>query len=210
MKKFCIAFWLILSSAMILAQQQGIIDNRDEIRTLFGRNRSNGGYGALSMMYSNIGGENALVLGAHGSWVINHGFALGLGGNGFINEAHFDATLNENVCLAGGYGGLIFEPIIAPRFPVHLSIPILLGIGGVAYSVTDYESFDYSGASYVEDTGVFLVAEPGIEVELNLLKYFRLALGGYYRYTSDMSLMNTEKDALNGLSFGLALKFGRF
>ncbi|MEZ4999253.1 MAG: hypothetical protein R2727_00695 [Bacteroidales bacterium] len=78
----------------------------DQIRTLFGRHRSNGGYGAFWMGYSIVDERHALQFGGRGSWVIQHSFAIGFGGTGFINENHYDAILDKNVFLTGGYGGL--------------------------------------------------------------------------------------------------------
>ncbi|UCH13322.1 MAG: hypothetical protein JSV22_09415 [Bacteroidales bacterium] len=180
----------------------------DEIITLIGRSDEIGGYGGLSVLYSQIDSKDAFVFGARGGLIMGHMFSLGIGGAGFVNDSHLDNMLGRNVSLAGGYGGMFFEPIILPRFPVHLSIPVLIGIGGVAYASVDIREWeeDY----FVEDSETFLVAEPGIEVEMNITRFFRFTMGAYYRYTSEIELMNTEGDVLNGFSFGVNFKFGKF
>ncbi len=38
----------------------------------------------------------------------------------------------------------------------------------------------------------------------------RLAVGGYYRYTSDLNLADTDTKVLDGFSVGLTMKFGKF
>jgi len=186
-----------------------------EFKTLFGdRDISHGGYGALTIDYSQIDSKDAILIGARGAWVIGHGIALGIAGSGFMNDYSWNPALagGRNVNLSGGYGGLFIEPIILPKFPVHFSIPVLIGAGGIAYTSTynpypyDYENFDL----FVEDaTGYFLV-EPGIELELNVVRFFRLAIGGYYRFTSNIQLYDTPEDVLNGWSVGMTLKFGKF
>ena len=79
----------------------------------------------------------------------------------------------------------LIEPIIAPKIPVHISVPVLLGVGGVAYGVTRY---DYYWENVVENSDVFFIADIGLEVELNLVSFFRLTLGAYYRYTNDINV----------------------
>ncbi len=218
MKKIvCLNLVILLSINLSFSQseekKQKIKD--DEIKTIFGRNRSNGGYGAFSITYSEIDHKNAIQFGGRGAWIIDHSLAIGFGGTGFLNDYHYDAILDQNVNLAGGYGGLYIEPILAPRFPFHISFPILLGVGGIAYTTDNYNN-DYWD-NYIEDTDVFLIAEPGVELEFNILKYFRIALGAYYRYTSDVSLeykstgeQYVGEDVLHGLSMGITFKFGKF
>ncbi len=57
---------------------------------------------------------------------------MGFGGTGFINDISYNNAENQYTNLTGGYGGLLLEPIILPWFPVHVSLPILFGAGGIA------------------------------------------------------------------------------
>ncbi|MBA7520756.1 hypothetical protein ES705_12853 [subsurface metagenome] len=217
MKKLTYLILAILISINICYSQSEEKKQRikdDEIKTIFGRNRTNGGYGAFSITYSEIDHKDAIQFGGRGAWIIDHSLAIGFGGTGFLNDYNYDAILDQNVNLAGGYGGLYIEPILAPRFPFHISFPILLGVGGIAYTSDNYTG-DHRD-NYIEDTDVFLIAEPGVELEFNILKYFRIALGAYYRYTSNISLEKSPgeqfvgKDVLHGLSMGITFKFGKF
>lgn len=212
-KAILITILIYLALPLLNAQEEDAANN--EFKTLFGdRDISHGGYGALTINYSQIDSKDAVLIGARGAWVIGHGFALGIAGSGFINDYSYNPALagGRNVNLTGGYGGLLLEPIILPRFPVHISVPVLIGAGGIAYTSTwnpypyDYENFDL----LVEDATGYLVLEPGIEVEINVVRFFRLALGGYYRYTSTIQLYDTPENVLNGWSAGLSLKFGKF
>lgn len=196
-------------------QQQKQAQASNEFKTLFGdRHVSHGGYGALTINYSQIDSKDAILIGARGAWVIGHGFALGFAGNGFLNDYSWNPAIagGRNVNLTGGYGGLLLEPIILPKFPVHISIPIVIGAGGIAYTSTfnpypyDYEDFEL----FVEDAAAYFVVEPGVELEFNVVRFFRLAVGGYYRFTSDIRMYDTPEDVLNGWSVGITLKFGKF
>ena len=205
---------LILALAIVtfVAGAQDTYQN-DEIRTVFSRNRSNGGYGAFSMAYSQIDGRDAFVAGGRGAFIFDHSFAIGLAGYGFVNNfsSYYYEHPNNKLSLAGGYGGLFVEPIVAGKSPVHLSFPILFGMGGI--SQFDPYYWDYwEAADPVRnyDYDVYFVIEPAIELEFNLARFFRTAAYVSYRYTSNIKMYETDKDVLNGLNFGLTFKFGKF
>ena len=64
MKKIFLLIVMLASVSTIFAQDDY---QNDEIKTLFSKNRSNGGYGAFTISYSNIGGQDALVTGGRGA-----------------------------------------------------------------------------------------------------------------------------------------------
>jgi hypothetical protein len=202
---------LITGNAYSQENKKDSTKRADEIKTIFGNKKvSHGGYGALTIGYSLIDGQDAFITGGRGSWVIGHSFALGLGGIGFANDLYINNSPgSQKYSLEGGYGGLILEPILLPKFPVHLSFPILLGAGGVAYINSQYND-NFNNDFYVEDSDAFLVAEPGIEIEMNLLKFVRLAVGASYRFTSDVHLALKPSNVLNGYNATFTLKFGKF
>lgn len=198
---------------------------QDEMKTVFGGGDGkidHGGYGALTFGYTTIDGESALLMGGRGGWLINHHFTLGLAGYGFFNnlEQQSDELEYKDYMVAGGYGGLFLEAIIAPNYPVHLAIPLVIGAGGV--SAYDPSYWDYNSSSYYYDynTSAFFVIEPGLEVELNIVKFFRLSLGANYRWTSNINLeysydvaeepYKLPTDILNGFTYHMTLKFGWF
>lgn len=183
----------------------------DEMQTLFGKRRSNGGYGAISMGYSTIDNKHSFHFGARGAWVIQHSFAVGFGGTGFLNEYHYDVNLDQDVFLTGGYGGLYLEPIIFPKFPVHISFPILIGAGGISFVSYNDEYWD---ANFVEDHEAFMIIEPGIDLELNLTRFMRLGLGATYRLPTAFEFNtpgnSASSQSLKGITYNLTFKFGSF
>ncbi len=204
MKKVLLIIMIMLISFSIFSQ-----NDQEEYRTLFSKGRvSHGAYGGLSINYSQMDGQGALILGARGGWIIDHGFSIGFAGYGFANDFHYnDIPTDTRSGLVGGYGGLLLESIILPNSPIHISIPLLIGVGGVSYG--DYWDFDYWNR-YTNEVDAFFVIEPGVELELNLIRFMRISAGVYYRHTSNIQLQNTDKHALNGLSTGITLKFGKF
>ncbi len=184
-----------------------------EYRTVFGNNgpTAHGGYGALTFSYAQIDGKDALMAGFKGGWLINHHFTFGLAGTGFVNNLQYQHIIqNTAVTLAGGYGGFLFEPVIAPFSPVHLAFPVIVGAGGLAYIEYDPNWDNLHYQPNVWDSNVFFVVEPGAELELNVARFMRIALGASYRFTTKLGLINTDPQALNGFSANLSLKFGKF
>ncbi len=190
-------------------------EKSDEIKTIFSRGNAIGGYGELSMLYSQINSRDAYTFGARGGVIMGHIMTLGLCGSGFFTDTYWSEGIQENITLAGGYGGLFFEPILLPRWPVHVAIPVTIGVGGLAAARVDQISNDYDDDHYnLEASDAFMLVEPGVELELNITKFFRFSIGAYYRYTTNINLnIGTERlpsDVLRGFSGGINFKFGKF
>lgn len=185
----------------------------DEIQTLMGQNNAVGAYGSISIKYTEMENKDAFVFGARAGLIMGHMMTLGLGGAGFFNDVQYNPAAMQDISLAGGYGGFFFEPIIMPKYPVHISIPVLIGAGGVAVvSVNDDD--DWNDHYKSEASDAYLVIEPGIEIELNVTRFFRFCVGGYYRYTSNVDIedpmFDVPTDILRGFSGGVTFKFGKF
>jgi hypothetical protein len=202
-------FILGLGCLLAAAQENNEKEN-DQITTIFSKSRQNGGYGALSLGYTQVDGKDAFLMGARGSWIIDHSFAIGLGGCGFVNDLNHHDWLDNNLenNLAGGYGGLYLEPIIAPRLPVHISIPVLFGVGGISYISDEHNNDEWVFDDSKSD--VYLVFEPSLELEFNMTRHLRLAGTVGYRFTSKIEMENTDPDILEGANIGIIMKFGKF
>jgi hypothetical protein len=220
MKKLIMFLGIFTVTLSAFAQQDDefTTEKSNEIKTLMGKNNTVGGYAALSMQYSQIADKDAFVFGARGGIMLGHLVTLGLGGSGFFNEAYRNETTQEDISLAGGYGGFFFEPVIMPKSPVHVSFPILIGAGGVSVVNSNNDNdlgniFDDEYDSNVSDA--FMVIEPGIEVEMNVTRFFRFCVGVTYRYTTDVDFLEEQyadisSDVLRGISGGVTFKFGKF
>lgn len=201
---------LIYSAAFSQDPEFDYYKNR-EIKTLLGQNREGGAYGAFTAGYSVIDDKHAILFGGRFGWLASHSVGIGFGATGFINEFHYEPSLDREVSLAGGYGGLYIEPILFPRFPVHLSFPVLFGAGGI--SCVSKESSQNN--NLIEDSEAFLLIEPAAELELNLTRFCRFAIGASYRFPSsfDVGLSGTSKasaQSIKGMSYTISLKFGKF
>jgi hypothetical protein len=222
-------------SMAYLQAQQGdeemkMLFNKKEKEKTEKQKMANGGYGSFSVGYTQIDGQDAMVIGGRAAWVANHRFALGIAGRGFFNnfieDRYYDPNYNPNYdpnySLAGGYGGIFVEPIVAWSYPVHVSFPILIGAGGVAATPSSWKYVDQYN-NYYYSTDAFFVLEPGVDLEFNITKFFKIALGGSYRYTSDIYVQHkylndsdetvyktVAKDALRNFNVDISFKFGWF
>jgi hypothetical protein len=125
----------------------------------------------------------------------------------FLNDSSGIAT-NGGLDLKYGYGGLLIEPVLFHRSVVHIALPVLIGVGGVNYG---YPAPNGSNSQRNKVEGqAFFALEPGVEVEVNVLRSFHVGLGGSYLYTSDLSLPMTSPDMLRTFMARLTLKFGWF
>jgi hypothetical protein len=188
----------------LFSQNENSNDNNEQIKTLTDNNkRSNGGYGGFSIGYTRIDNHyNGAIIGGKGAWIINHCFGIGGAGYGYAN--YNSPNVNFFKVIAGGYGGLLLEPIFWGTHVVNLSIPLIIGAGGIS-TITDN---DFYGIGY------FIFA-PGAELQFTISYHFRLALGFDYRITYNFNNswgndLILSSDASRGFSVRLGFKFGKF
>jgi len=199
----------------------------EEMQTVFGKKdgkTDHGGYGAFTIGYNKIDDKDAMVMGGRAGWLIDHHFTLGLVGYGFFNNvSNYNNSNNnsEDYAISGGYGGLFFEPIFMPNRPVHIAVPVVFGVGGATANPGNWDDDNWDYYNY--DSDVFLVFEPGVEVEFNIMRFFRIAVGSTYRWTNGIDLVYEYYDYNNQLqvkhigghvidsfTFNMSFKFGWF
>ena len=192
------------------------------MHTLFGSNHDidHGGWGAPTAAYTRIMDQDAMLVGVRGGWFIDHRLTLGIAGYGLVTDVPnpaYDAFLVESgrsprfaSQFRTGYGGLLIEPIIAYKSPVHISLPIMIGAGGCGYETYTALPPDFDPLTYKDDVQAYFVVEPGVDLELNLVRMVRLGIGASYRYTTDIDLPGTPKDALRGFNASVSIKVGSF
>lgn len=228
--KFICLSILVVQAATAQSPEQGIADEAP-IRTLAGTKgqMSHGGWGSLDLAGTRMLDQDAFLIGGRGGWLINHRFTVGIAGYGKVTaatNADYDAYKNAlddrpdgTGCFHVGYAGLLLEPIIKYRSPVHVSLPVIIGAGGAGFG---FHRDTVGEAPEVQDDGrrvrrngereaqAFFVLEPGVQLEVNLLPMVRFGLGASYRYTSRLELPATAEDALRGINVGMSIKVGSF
>jgi hypothetical protein len=138
---------------------------------------------------------------------------MGIGGGSYVSPYEYNTAHSADVCISGGHGGIFAELILLPKSKVHLSFPVLIGIGGAAVSTRLYSNSSSEVINSVEESQVYSILEPSAELEFNFTRFMRMALFCSYRYTTDLDFDSTWEiapDALVSYSAGLRLKFGKF
>jgi hypothetical protein len=201
----------------VKAQEWFLGKNNNEPRTLLGNNpKSFGGYLSFHMGNAMLKNNDALMGQIRLAARIDHSFSIGVTGtlfSDYLNGLNFDRPVNfpDGYYIEGGYGGFFIEPVFAPHFPVHLSFPLMVGAGGVLFTEEYSDDYwEYQSGRYVTDGTPFIIVEPGVELEINLVRFIRLTLGASYRFTS-VIIMNSGRDhLLNGVAIHGGIKMGVF
>lgn len=210
------AIVLLLVPAHVLAQTSvsgDSVESASEVQTLIPAGKiESGGFGALVVKVGPVNNNVGVFWGARGGWVINRTFVLGGGGYGFTDAMYTGkATVDTNIAF--GYGGLELEYLIHSNNLLHATIVTLIGAGG-------FTVFRRYGSSSEEHYGTTLysagcfVAEPAVNIELNVLSWMRLQLGVGYRFATgiDATIGATHygNSTVSGV-FGVgAIKFGPY
>lgn len=181
-------------------------------RTLFDFDTvDHGGYGAVVAKLTSINNEAAMMVGGRGGWIVNHMVAIGGGGYGLVSSVHSRVIgpLGERFVQLG-YGGLDLEIIVRSDELVHFSVHTLVGGGSVGFRNSmqdDWFGNHYDNNSHSDG---FFVAEPGINLDLNVTPWFRASAGVTYRYVGGLSSEILNNVDLRGPSGILSFRFGKF
>lgn len=192
-------------------------EEQKEMQTLFGSKKGFGGYLGFNMKMAEVNGEEALLTGGEVSFVLNRSMNIGFEGYGMVTElrsGNFSDNLDP-LYVQFGYGGLHLEPVLASESLIHLTLPILLGAGGIGETQRpifeeDQGEISVNSDPYYHDSDYFLVAEPGLNLELNVFRFMRMTAGASYRFTTDFDLAGMDRSDINGWNANLGLRIGWF
>jgi len=197
---------------ILMALFSGALFAEDE--TLFSGKISHGGYGGPEIRTTVVNGEYGALVGGRAAYIINRSYSLGIAGYGLVNNIKADAPYDTSY-IHFGYGGLLLGYEMRPDKLVHLSFNTLVGAGGATlgdkFEDSDRDNDEDWDRDRWEDKGdVFFVLEPSLNLTLNMTKFFRIDLGGSYRYITGINLAGVKADELSGPSINLTLRFGFF
>jgi hypothetical protein len=214
-KHFCIILLILLSTALF-AQQDS---TANQVETLLSGKIESGGYGGPLIKLGQILGKTGFFVGGQGGWIINHRFVLGGKGYVLVNPVEIEGL--QNIHVGFGCGGVLLKYICNSDKLVHVTFESMIGLGGVYNDVTDY-SKDHDPIDYTGDAG--LVLEPGINIELNVAKHFRINAGITYLFVNGIEYdpgapyqdvigtdySHVSDSDLGGMSVLLSFEFGVF
>ncbi len=179
-----------------------VIGSKDQMQTLFGYDSKITGYGAADTRFSLINGKESVIIGGHGGVIFNSYFYLGLGAYGLVTTQNM-AKAPDDVPLdmQMGYTGLMLGMNVMPKKVVHFSIPLFVGVGNLVMEKNDARL----------ESSPFIIIEPGLQLEINIVRFMKIGLGGGYRMVRGSSLDYDISDAnLSNWSGNFSLIFGKF
>ena len=173
-------------------------------QTLTGKGFHSGGFGGPIYMAGRVNGDLGVFTGGRGGWVINHTLVIGGGGYSLAFDIETDqqSVNGKPLYLDMSYGGFEMEYIHNPDQLVHWTAHMLLG-GGHLYLR------EHDPNESVADDG-FIVFQPGVFVEINVAKWFRLGFGVNYRVAMGVDFDGLTNNEMSGLAGEIIFKFGSF
>jgi hypothetical protein len=198
------------------------VASAQEIETIFKRNSDSPtritGYGAIQNSFTTIRGDFANLTGLYGGAYFNSKFFLGIGASTMSSNSPVPAKYSvnplERMSYQYGQFGLKTEYVVASNKPVHIAFGLFSGAGfTLQYDRFDWDDddfFDDFDDLYEHDTDWFFVVEPAVQVELNLMRWLRLAPGVSYRTTIGSDGLGLGDRELSNLSYNITLKIGKF
>lgn len=210
----------ILFSTALFAQESTNTESYD-IETVFkGNTRTFGGYGAITNKFTTIRGEYANLVGAYGGLYINHKFLIGIGAAALTNSLEvplqFSADPLRDMNYEYGQVGLVTEYVLGSNKAFHLAFNLFTGAGfTLQHDRYDWdhdhdEDFDFDDEDETSDTNCFFVAEPGVQLDINVFKWMRFSPGVSYRAAFGSDGLGMRDSDISNISYNATLKFGRF
>jgi len=103
-----------------------------------------------------------------------------------------------------GYGGIELEYVTEWDRLIHFSFMTLIGGGGLSWRD------DNIRAGMAPENDSFFIAEPAVNVNVNITTYFRISAGVSYWFISGIQSSASSNVDLSGPSGVLTLRFGKF
>ncbi len=183
-------------------EDAGESSKKNKMQTLFAFDSKITGYGSFDTKFTRMNGADAVLIGGHGGVIFNSYFYFGLGAYGQVTNSQFTGSLpEETLNMHMGYTGMMMGFNIMPTKVVHFSVPLFVGVGNIEL---DRDNI------FVENSA-FLLFEPGLQVEINVLQFMKIGLGGGYRLVNGTNLRNDiSDDDLTYWTGNFSLIFGKF
>jgi len=166
-----------------------------------------GGYGGPFLQLTSINEQFGVLVGGGGGVIIDHTISIGGAGYGLANDVTEENAPASRPYLDVGYGGVFIQYIHRSDDLIHFTGGFLIGGGGVGYRrSTSVDGSDVG--SQMNDA--FFVLEPGVESVLNVTRYFRVAVGGGYRYVAGIETPGLSNSDIAGPVLKVMFNFGSF
>ncbi len=178
-----------------------------QVQTLLQNIQKISGFGAFDLEYAPIDGDIGVFTGGSGGIILGNIY-LGGYGMGLSTSTKVDVN-NQRSRLHFGHGGFLFGIDLMPKNLVHFTATTKLGWGSVRLAENNFNNTPDSWFGNRSES-VFVI-QPSAGIEVNMTKFFKIALTGQYRLVQGAKdLEGFDATKLSNASVGLSLKFGWF
>lgn len=141
---------------------------------------------------------------------IINSLSFGITGNFIFDSPDSTNYKSENKKRYCGYGGILIEPAIISKFPIHITLPCIIGVGTLKYATVDDNYWTSYDEVIPESKSTYLVFSAGARIELNLLSGLRFTCGPSYRYVPNLYVNGEKSDMLNSFNLDFSFKIGKY
>ncbi|HMO05591.1 MAG TPA: hypothetical protein PKC67_14145 [Kiritimatiellia bacterium] len=188
MKKILIAALLMLSTTPIFAARDALIDHTDKWN-LFSR---------FDLSYTEVDSNGGLMGGLKVGGLLNDRIAVGLAARTVLDSIETESPFLKDIENTDfWYGGLYTEYVFNPDNLVYASIDLTVGSG----------QLNVKRSAGGEESSTVFVAEPGINVMLNVTETFMLGLGAHYRFIHNVDVRDLDESDVSGIVASVFLRF---
>ncbi len=178
------------------------------------REATHSGYAAPFVRFTTLNDEFSVFAGGRAGWIINDRYVLGISGCGLATmhkrSEITDREDPEDLNFGMGYGGVILEYYFFPNRLIHISVGALAGAGGYGLVSSDENADEDVDHGHDGSGESFFVLEPELNLFLNVTKFFRIGIGGTYRYVNGVEKYGMKNNYLRDFSGQILLAFGWF
>lgn len=185
----------IPATGLCLAMSLATSAPGQEPRTVVGVERVHGFFGAPVAKFTELGGDFAFMPGGRVGWLAGHELSIGAGAYFTAGDATLTDDFGATRDLGLDYAGFETELIFFWDYSYHSTLSLLLGGGRL----------NVDGDS--ETVGV---AEPLLNLEINLLPGFRVDIGGGYRAVWGVDAPGVSSSDAGGFVGAVAFKIGSY
>ena len=151
---------------------------------------------------SEINNDLGFLWGGRIGCIINQKFIISLNGSKLATTIKLKSPppgINAKIDLI--YGGLDLEYIFLANKPINFSIQSMVGPGKIKFRDSNLGTLD------VDNQDNIVVMEPGINLNLKILRFFSFSTGVSFRFIAGVDLVRVDGWGLSGVSGNIEMRF---
>ncbi len=186
-----------------------------EINSLFKNAEAQYGMSDFYFYSSNYKGEPIYGGGVNFTAVFNNNLAIGVGVDisetKKVNFQNLTPAIKPKLSIWGFTANM--EYLIIPKKIINFSIPLKIGLGYATYNDRYYKDSwgygNYSNTYKLIEDDFYFIAEPGINMFVNIFDWMSVKAGGSYRFVLGANELGSNID-FSGYTINVGLRFKIF